>query len=104
MNGADEIVLDAHGEPVDPASLVGREFVHFKGNRYRLEAFAVDSETLAPMAVYRPLYGEAKLWVRPAKMFFETVDRPGYHGPRFRLADAARGSAGPSSLGGGGAK
>ncbi len=80
-----QIELNADGLPVDPKSLEGREFVHFKGNRYRLEAFATDSETLAPMVVYRPLYGESKLWVRPAKMFFEHVDRPDYHGPRFRL-------------------
>ena len=80
-----QIELNADGLPVDPKSLEGREFVHFKGNRYRLEAFAIDSKTLAPMVVYRPLYGESKLWVRPARMFFETVDRPDYQGPRFRL-------------------
>ena len=56
-----QIELNADGLPVDPKSLEGREFVHFKGNRYRLEAFATDSETLAPMVVYRPLYGESKL-------------------------------------------
>lgn len=68
-------------------TLVGREFIHFKGNRYRLEGFAKDSETLEEMVVYRALYGEGGLWVRPAKMFFETIDRDGYHGPRFRLAE-----------------
>lgn len=66
----------------------GREFVHFKGNRYRLEDIAIDSETLEPVVVYRPLYGESKLWVRPAKMFFENVSRDGYEGPRFRLVEA----------------
>lgn len=67
-------------------TLAGREFVHFKGNRYRLEGFAKDSETLEDMVVYRALYGEGGLWVRPARMFFETIDRDGYHGPRFQLA------------------
>lgn len=38
--------------------LVGCEFRHFKGGRYRLEGFAKDSETLEEMAVYRALYGE----------------------------------------------
>ena len=54
--------------------LVGREFRHFKGNRYRLEGFAKDSETLEEMVVYRALYGDGGLWVRPAKMFFETIE------------------------------
>ena len=51
--------------------LVGREFRHFKGNLYRLEGFAKDSETLEEMVVYPALYGEHGLWVRPAKMFFD---------------------------------
>ena len=41
--------------------LVGRVFLHFKGNHYRLEGFATDSETLAEMVVYRALYGEGGL-------------------------------------------
>lgn len=67
--------------------LKGRTFVHFKGRRYRLEDFATDSETLETMVVYRQLYGEFALWVRPAEMFFETVTRDGYVGPRFRLEE-----------------
>ena len=39
------------------------------------------------MSVYRALYGECGLWVRPAKMFFETIERDGYVGPRFKLAE-----------------
>ena len=42
--------------------------------------------TLEPMCVYEALYGAGGLWVRPAKMFFENVDKPGYSGPRFRIA------------------
>ena len=45
-------------------SLIGRMFRHFKGNLYRLEGFAKDSETLEEMVVYRALYGERGLWVR----------------------------------------
>ncbi len=64
--------------------LVGRTFRHFKGNLYRLEGFAKDSETLEEMVVYRALYGERGLWVRPAKMFFETVERDGKTMKRFK--------------------
>lgn len=56
---------------------------HFKGNEYRLIAVAKHSETLEPMVVYQALYGEQGLWVRPADMWNEQVDRDGYSGPRF---------------------
>ena len=68
-------------------SLIGREFRHFKGNLYRLEGFAKDSETLEEMVVYRALYGEQGLWVRPAKMFFETIERDGKRMKRFELVE-----------------
>ncbi len=69
--------------------LVGREFRHFKGGRYRLEGFAKDSETQEEMVVYRALYGEGGLWVRPAKMFFETIERDGKKMKRFELQEGA---------------
>ena len=69
-------------------NLIGREFLHFKGNRYRLEGFAMDSETLEEMVVYRALYGEGGLWVRPATMFFETIERDGKRMKRFELAQS----------------
>lgn len=56
---------------------------HFKGNEYELIAVARHSETLEEMVVYRALYGEGGLWVRPASMWSEQVDRDGYSGPRF---------------------
>lgn len=56
---------------------------HFKGNEYRLLSVARHSETLEPMVVYRALYGQGGLWVRPAAMWGERVDREGYSGPRF---------------------
>lgn len=62
---------------------------HFKGNRYELIGVARHSETLEPMVVYRALYGERGLWVRPAAMWSETVDRDGYRGPRFAYVGAA---------------
>ena len=62
---------------------------HFKGNRYELIGIAKHSETLEPMVVYRALYGERGLWVRPAAMWTETVDRDGYLGPRFAYVGEA---------------
>lgn len=59
------------------------KYRHFKGGEYELIGIAKHSETLEPMVVYRALYGEGGLWVRPASMWTETVDRDGYHGPRF---------------------
>lgn len=56
---------------------------HFKGNEYEVLGTALHSETQEPMVVYRALYGSFGLWVRPAAMWNETVDRDGYHGPRF---------------------
>ena len=56
---------------------------HFKGKEYRLLALAKHSETLESMVVYQALYGEKGLWVRPAAMWSETVEREGYSGPRF---------------------
>ena len=81
------IALDEKGWPIDRDSLIGREFVHFKGKRYQLLDFAKNSETEEFMVVYRTLYGAMEHWVRPAKMFFETIERDGYVGPRFRLCE-----------------
>ena len=67
--------------------LIGREFRHFKGNHYRLEGVAKDSETLEEMVVYRALYGDGGLWVRTAKMFFETIERDGKLMKRFELVE-----------------
>ena len=69
--------------------MIGREFRHFKGNLYRIEGFAKDSETLEQMVVYRALYGEGGLWVRPAKMFFETIERDGKTMKRFEPVEDA---------------
>lgn len=74
----------------EQAKLVGRTFRHFKGNLYQLEGVAKDSETLEEMVVYRALYGEGGLWVRPAKMFFETVERDGRTMKRFEPVEDAR--------------
>ena len=59
------------------------KYRHFKGNEYRVVGMARHSETMEEMVVYQALYGEGGLWVRPAHMWSEQVDRDGYSGPRF---------------------
>lgn len=56
---------------------------HFKGNEYEVIGVAQHSETLEEMVVYRALYGEGGLWVRPAAMWLETVEHGGERLPRF---------------------
>ena len=65
-------------EPVRP----GR-YRHFKGNEYEVLYTAKHSETLEPMVVYRAMYGEHGVWVRPASMWNETVYRDGVTYQRF---------------------
>lgn len=55
-----------------------RVYRHFKGNYYLTEDIAFDSETGEKCVVYRALYDEGKLWVRPCEMFLSEVDRKKY--------------------------
>ncbi len=64
-----------------------RYFQHFKGNKYKLVHIALDSETQERMVVYQALYGDRKYWVRPEKMFFETIERDGKRFSRFTEID-----------------
>jgi hypothetical protein len=57
---------------------------HYKGGEYDVVGTVRHSETLEPMTLYRALYGEQGLWVRPATMFEETVVIDGVSQPRFR--------------------
>lgn len=56
---------------------------HYKGQLYDVLGTARHSETLEPMTLYRALYGERGLWVRPAAMFLEQVEIDGVRQPRF---------------------
>ena len=56
---------------------------HFKGQPYEVIGTARHSETQEEFVVYRALYGEGGLWVRPRAMWDEHVERDGYTGPRF---------------------
>ena len=62
---------------------IGRVYRHFKGDYYLVEGVAQHSETGEPYVIYRKLYGDGGLWVRPAAMWSELVERDGYRGPRF---------------------
>ncbi len=66
-----------------PTLAPGR-YRHFKGGEYEVLDIVRSSETLQPMVLYRALYGEGGLWVRPYTMFVEQV--PGEHGPQPRFA------------------
>ena len=58
---------------------------HFKGNRYQVIGLARHSESEELMVVYRALYGDGELWVRPASMWLETIERDGQISQRFML-------------------
>ena len=53
------------------------KYRHFKGREYEVVGIAKHSETQEEMGVYRALYGEGALWVRPASMWNEKVERNG---------------------------
>ncbi len=63
------------------------KYRHFKGMEYQLIEVAHHSETQEPMAVYRALYGEHGLWVRPLAMFLETIHRDGKYIQRFQYVE-----------------
>lgn len=61
---------------------------HYKGNLYQVLHTAQHSETVEALVVYRCLYGEYSVWVRPLAMFTETVEVDGKEIPRFELIKA----------------
>lgn len=69
-----------------PALQKGR-YRHFKGNLYEVVDVALHSETMEPHVVYRALYGEGGLWIRPLSMFLEIVERDGKVFKRFEYVD-----------------
>lgn len=62
-------------------------YKHFKGNEYEVLAVATHSETLEPMVVYRALYDDGGVWVRPLSMWNETVELDGVRQKRFIYVD-----------------
>lgn len=63
-------------------------YQHYKGNLYQVLHTAKHSETEESLVVYRCLYGEYGVWVRPLSMFAETVTHDGKQVPRFKLIKA----------------
>lgn len=59
------------------------KYRHFKGNEYEVLGVGLHSETLEEMVVYRALYGDRGLWVRPAAMWNEMVEKDGKKIKRF---------------------
>ena len=66
---------------------VGGRYRHFKGNEYEVLYIGKDSETAEPVVIYRALYGDNSVWVRPAKMWNEIVERDGKAYKRFTFID-----------------
>lgn len=62
-------------------------YEHYKGNWYELLYVANHSETLEKMVVYKALYGEGEIWVRPLSMWNEEVEVNGNKIPRFKLIE-----------------
>ena len=63
------------------------KYRHFKGKEYEVIGIARHSETEEPMVVYRAMYGDHGIWVRPAAMWNETVERDGQTYQRFVKAE-----------------
>ena len=75
---------DLHPLPPTPT---GR-YRHYKGREYEVVGVVRHSETLELLVLYRPLYNDSGLWVRPHAMFFEEIEVDGQRLPRFtRLAE-----------------
>lgn len=85
------LLLPAHRAEKEMAehSLKPGIYQHYKGPRYRVYEVARHSETEELLVVYRALYGEYGLWVRPFAMFTEQVEHQGQTLPRFRFVEEA---------------
>lgn len=63
-------------------SILGK-YKHYKGNEYEVIGIARHSENLEELVVYKQLYGDFELWVRPKAMFFESIEAGGKSVQRF---------------------
>lgn len=78
--------------PPLPTATLGL-YRHYKGGEYEVLGVVRHSETLEPLVLYRPLYGESGTWVRPFNMFFEAVTHAGVAVPRFALHNGRQDSS-----------
>jgi len=76
---------------------------HYKGNLYEVVGFAIHSETMEDMVIYKPLYGEGKTWVRPLSMWKELVEVDGVKVKRFSRVYEYDAIIQPADIGNGGA-
>ena len=74
--------------PQLPSIALGR-YRHYKGGEYEVLGVVRHSESLEPLVLYRPLYNQSGLWVRPFTMFLEPVSVDGAVQPRFSLVTAS---------------
>jgi hypothetical protein len=78
---------DGAGEPAGVDEVAPGRYRHYKGPEYEVLSEARHSETEEVLVVYRALYGEHGLWVRPKAMWLETVEVDGVARPRFARVD-----------------
>lgn len=64
---------------------IGGIYQHYKGNMYKVLEIAKHSETLEDMVVYKAMYGEGVVWVRPLLMFEEIIEKDGKMIERFKF-------------------
>ncbi|WP_051689750.1 DUF1653 domain-containing protein [Pelobacter seleniigenes] len=83
------------------AELTPGRYRHFKGREYQVLGVARHSETEQELVVYRTLYGDFSLWVRPLEMFLEQTEKDGELVPRFELISAAEPDCAASAAGDG---
>lgn len=76
-------------ERMSENKIIPGRYRHYKGGEYQVIDTATHSETEETVVVYRPLYGEQALWVRPLEIFCENVEVSGKQVPRFTLIDDA---------------
>ncbi len=73
--------------PVLPKWGTPGKYRHFKGGEYEFICLAKNSETMEDLVIYKELWGEGKIWARPASMFYQMVEKDGKQIPRFELID-----------------
>ena len=76
-------ILSLPAIPVHPSGPKPGRYRHYKGKEYLVIGVARHSETMEELVVYRTLYGDYSIWVRPQAMFLETILINGQTAPRF---------------------
>ena len=70
---------------------IGREYRHYKGNKYKVIAIGRHSENLEELVIYQALYGDNEIWCRPLCMWNEIVEFNGKKVKRFELIEENNG-------------